>query len=154
MTDTNDISLQPKHKSFAENTETDSNQWKTSMNSSQYCRWDELREPDKSQLKQEDKFTKKIDGYRYTVKDYDGKWLVFRRNLEDVKAFNGYKNSTNSSSISEIKVVPLNEANGYLRSENHEYHIFGNDPVKVIKDEIFVVMSKRNSDPPVHSKVN
>jgi hypothetical protein len=124
---------------------TDYNQspWKASQNASEFCDLNQVQESIRSQLRQEDKFTITIAGFRYTVKDYDGKWLVFRRNLEDVKTFSENKNSKNNNII-EIKIVPLNEANGYLRSESREYDIFGNDPVKVVKDEIVVVMAKRN----------
>jgi hypothetical protein len=127
--------------------------WKWSQNSSEYCQYYDLPKNIRSQLPQEDRFTTTIDNYRYTVKDYDGKWLVFRRNLDDVKISSDSKNSKNNSII-EIKIVPLNEANGYLRNESHEYDIFGNDPVKVVKDELLVVMVKRNNGPSANSKVN
>lgn len=111
---------------------------------------DDLQEDIRSQLPRENKFTATIAGYRYTVKNYDGRWLVFRRNLDKnvdkVKSSCSYKNYP--SRISEIKIMPLNEVNGYLRSnnstENCKYQIFGSDPIKVINNEAYVVMVKRN----------
>jgi hypothetical protein len=129
-------------------TDHDQSSWKVSQNASEFCQLDDVQESIRSQLRQEDKFTITLAGFRYTVKDYDGKWLVFRRNLEDVKTFSGSKNS--KSNIIEIKIVSLSEANSYLRNESNEYHICGNDPVKVVKDEIVVVMAKRS--PAAHSK--
>jgi hypothetical protein len=38
--------------------------------------------------------------------------------------------------------MTLNEANEYLLSKNQEYRIFGNDPVKIINNEVCVVMAK------------
>jgi hypothetical protein len=124
--------------------------WKESRNDSEYCRLDDLQEEIRSQLRQENKFTTTIADFRYTVKNYEGRWLVFRRNLDKnagkVKSSYGYKNY--SSRISEIKIIPLNEANGYLQinnsTENCEYQIFGSDPIKVINNEVYVVMVKRN----------
>ena len=38
--------------------------------------------------------------------------------------------------------MPLNEANDYLLNKNQEYQIFGTDPVKIINNEVYVVMAK------------
>ena len=38
--------------------------------------------------------------------------------------------------------MPLSEANAYLSVGNQEYQIFGNDPVKIINNEVYVVMAK------------
>jgi hypothetical protein len=146
MTDTNFISSQPKDKSFAENTEIDSIQWKPSKNGSQYCQLDELGEPVRSQLKEEDKFTTKINGYRYTVKNYEVGWLVFRRDLKDI-AGNIKKpydiNNISVGNINEIKIFTLDEANKHLNNNQNSFELFGFDPVKIVNDEIKVVMVKR-----------
>jgi hypothetical protein len=47
-----------------------------------------------------------------------------------------------ANNIHEIKIMTMGEANTYLSIENHEYQIFGNDPVKIINNEPYVVMAK------------
>jgi hypothetical protein len=118
-------------------------QWVQSQNNSEFCQYNDLPEETRSRLRQEDKFTSTTDGFRYTVKDYNGKWLVFRRN---VNAATKTSNKNNTSNILEIKIMPLDETNGYLKSESCEYQIFGNDPVKVINNEVYVLMVKRSGD--------
>lgn len=116
--------------------------WIPSQNGSEFCQFSDLSEDMRSQLRQEDKYTTTIHGFRYTVKDYEGKWLVFRR---EVTIHNpGKKLTQYPTNIHEIKVIPLREANEYLLSKNLEYQIFGSDPVKVINNEVYVVMAKYN----------
>jgi hypothetical protein len=118
--------------------------WIQSQNGSEFCHIIDLTEDISSQLRQEDKFTTTIDGFRYTVKDYDGKWLVFRRNISmnKVKTPQAQRYIIHVNNIQEIKIMPLNEANAYLSIKNQEYQIFGNDPVKIINNEPCVIMAK------------
>jgi hypothetical protein len=115
--------------------------WRQSKNGSEYCHYIDLQESIRSQLQQEDKFTKTIAGSRYTVKNYDGKWLVFRRDL----AANMEKSYDQTSSVNviEIKVFTLDEANMQLCNNQNSFELFGSDPVKVVHDEIKVVMARR-----------
>lgn len=113
-------------------------QWVQSQNGSDFCHYNDLSEETRLQLRHEDKFTSTIGGFRYTVKDYNGKWLVFRRNFSTVKT----SNKSNTDNIHEIKIMPLDEANGYLKSESCEYQIFGSDPVKIINNDVYVLMVK------------
>jgi hypothetical protein len=111
--------------------------------------WNEDRiekEASRSKLRQEDKFTLAIDGLRYIVKDYNGKWLVFRRNIETGKARSSPIHDNETAAIVEIKVMPLSETNDCLQSERPEYQIFGSDPVKIINNEAYVLMVKRSGD--------
>lgn len=123
-------------------TESDfqSSSWKSSQNGSEFCQFNDLLDEIRSQLQQEDKYSTTIDGFRYTVKDYDGKWLVFRRNVAKTPQAKHYMIHANN--IDEIKIMPLNEANEYLLNKNQEFQIFGSDPVKIINDETYVVMAK------------
>jgi hypothetical protein len=118
-------------------------QWIPSQNGSEFCQFSDLSEEMRSQIRQEDKFTLTIDGLRYTVKDYNGKWLVFRRSFNTATK-TGNKNST--SNILEIKIMPLVEANSHLQNEKDEYQIFGSDPVKIINNEVYVLMVKRSGE--------
>ena len=118
-------------------------QWIPSQNGSEFCQFSDLSEEMRSQIRQEDKFTLTIDGLRYTVKDYNGKWLVFRRSFNTATK-TGNKNS--SRNILEIKIMPLDEANSHLQSEKCEYQIFGSDPVKIINNESYVLMVKRSGE--------
>jgi hypothetical protein len=119
--------------------------WKQSQNGSEYCHFIEIHESIRSQLQQEDKFTTTIAGFRYTVKDYDGKWLVFRRDLRDTprKLKRSYKNYTSPGNIAEIKVFTLDEANNHLSNNQNSFELFGSDPVKTVNNEIRVVMARR-----------
>jgi hypothetical protein len=118
--------------------------WKSSQNGSDFCQFNDLSYETRSQLQQEDKYTNTIDGFRYTVKDYDGKWLVFRRNISmnKVKITQARRYMVHANNIHEIKIMPLSEANAYLSTANQEYQIFGSDPVKIINNEPCVVMAK------------
>jgi hypothetical protein len=120
-----------------------SSKWKRSQNGSEFCQFEDVSEDIRSKLRQQDRYTTTIDGFRYTVKDYDGKWLVFRRN----SSTNNLKTQTQSymnhdNNIHEIKIMTLSEANTHLSVENPEYQIFGSDPVKIINNEPCVVMAK------------
>ena len=120
-------------------------QWIQSRNSSEYCQYNDLQEEIRSKLRQEDKFTLAIDGLRYTVKDYNGKWLVFRRNIETSKTRSSSPiHHSETAAIVEIKVMPLSEANDCLQSERPQYQIFGSDPVKIMNNEAYVLMVKRS----------
>ena len=118
-------------------------QWVQSQNGSEFCQYNDLPEETRSQLRQKDKFTSITGGFRYTVKDYNGKWLVFRRNINSATKVG---NKSNANNIREIKIMPLDEANEYLQSERREYQIFGSDPVKIINNDVYVLMVKRSGD--------
>jgi hypothetical protein len=122
----------------------DQSHWKASQNGSDFCHFKDLQEPIRSQLQQENRFTTTIDSYRYTVKDYDGKWLVFRRDLRDIagkiKKSHDY---TSSGNVTEIKVFTLDEANKHLSNTQNSFELFGSDPVKIVDSEIKVVMARR-----------
>ena len=121
----------------------DQSSWKASQNASEFCQLNDVQESIRSQLRQEDKFTITQDGFRYTVKDYDGKWLVFRRNINTATKTG---NKSNTDNIHEMKIMPLSEANNCLQSECREYQIFGSDPVKIINNDVYVLMVKRSGD--------
>ena len=122
----------------------DQSPWKASQNASEFCQLNNLQESIRSQLRQEDKFTTTIAGFRYTVKDYDGKWLVFRRDLKDIAGnVKKSRDDTSSGNIAEIKVFTLDEANMELYNSQNSFELFGSDPVKVVHDEIKVVMARR-----------
>ena len=118
--------------------------WKSSQNGSEYCQFSDLPDEIRSQLQQEDKYTNTIDGFRYTVKDYEGKWLVFRRNIttNTARRTQAKHYMIHVNNIHEIKIMSLNEANDYLQNRNQEYQVFGGDPVKIINNEAYVVMAK------------
>ena len=119
-------------------------QWIQSQNGSYFCHFGDVSEDVKSQLRQEDKHTTTIDGFRYTVKEYDGKWLVFRRNvsMNTVRTTQAQCYMVHVNNIHEIKIMPMSEVNAYLSTGNREYQIFGSDPVKIINNEPCVVMAK------------
>ncbi len=122
-------------------------QWIQSQNGSDFCPLNDVAEEVRSQLRQEDKYTITIHGFRYTVKDYEGKWLVFRRSVSantvrKTTTTQTPRHTAKVSNVHEIKIMSLNEANECIRSENPEYNVFGSDPVKIINNEPCVVMAK------------
>lgn len=116
----------------------------TTQNDSEFCHFGDVPEDVRSQLRQEDKYTAAIDGFRYTVKNYEDKWLVFRRNISmnTIKTTQAQRYMVHVNNIHEIKILSLSEANTYLSIGNQEYQIFGSDPVKIINNEPCVVMAK------------
>jgi hypothetical protein len=114
-------------------------EWIQSQNGSEFCQVADMSEDIRSQLRQEDKYTTTINGFRYRVKDYDDKWLVFRRDISmsNVKTTQCYMIHENS--IDEIKIMSLSEANTYLSIGNQEYQIFGSNPAKIIDNEPYVM---------------
>jgi hypothetical protein len=129
--------------------------WIQSQNGSEFCQFDNVSEELRSQLRREDKYTIAIHDIRYTVKDYDGKWLVFRRNL----AMNNVKITSQPRrymihvyNVQEIKIMSLAEVNEYLLSKNQEYQIFGSDPVKIINNEVCVIIAKYAQQPAVRGQ--
>jgi hypothetical protein len=119
-------------------------QWIQSQNGSEFCQFSDLPDEIRSQLRQEDKYTNTINGFRYTVKDYEGRWLVFRRNIvtDTARTIQPKHYMIHVNNIHEIKIMSLNEANDYLLNKNQEYQIFSSDPVKIINNEAYVVMAK------------
>jgi hypothetical protein len=115
--------------------------WRQSKNGSEYCYYIDLQESIRSQLRQEDKFTTTIAGSRYTVKYYNGKWFEFRRDL--AATMKKSYDHTGSGNVTEIKVFTLDEANKHLTKNQNSYELFGSDPVKIVDNEIKVVMARR-----------
>jgi hypothetical protein len=120
-------------------------QWIQSQNDSEFCQISAVPEEVRSQLRQEDKYTTTISGFRYTVKEYDGKWLVFRRSISTstkITIAQVPPRRVHANNIHEIKIMSLDEANEYLSSKDQEYKIFGIDPVKSINNEVCVVIAR------------
>jgi hypothetical protein len=111
---------------------------------SEFCYFDEVEEDVRSQLRQEDEYNTTIDGFRYTVKNCEGEWLVFRRSvsMNTVKTTQVQSYIVRVNNVHEIKIMTLSEANAYLSTGNQEYQIIGSDPVKIINNEVCVVMAK------------
>jgi D-hexose-6-phosphate mutarotase len=129
-------------------------QWIQSQNSSEFCHFGDVPDDVRSQLRQEDKYTTTIHGFRYTVKNYEDKWLVFRRNISmnNVKTTQAQHYMIHVNNIREIKIMSLNEANEYIQCENPAYNVFGSDPVKIINNEVCVVMAKYAAQSAVRSR--
>jgi hypothetical protein len=105
-----------------------------------------------------------------TSESYDNTIVEFPiteeiKELEIFSVYTGFRNNTiecvllieysglgsdplqcSGDNIFEIKITPLGEANGYLQSERHEYQIFGSDPVKIINNDVYILMVKRSGD--------
>lgn len=114
--------------------------WRRAQNGAVWCKWQNVPNDISSQLKMENGFTKTIDDYSYYVKrNEDGSYIVFRntpRNHRD-----GSTKRPEYRDYTEFQVLPLEEANKLLASGN--YKPVGTDPIKVIGQQFFVVLGKK-----------
>jgi hypothetical protein len=121
--------------------------WKVSQKGSIYCMWQNLPGDIRSQLKQEDSFEMKLDGFYYHVKrNGDGSCIVFRNNAaKDNK--NGFRTGQPFMKrpeyrMVEIQILPVDEANKLLASSN-QFEVIGSDPIKVVNEQFFAVIGKK-----------
>lgn len=114
--------------------------WRRAQSGAVWCKWQNVPNDISSQLKMENGFTKTIDDYSYYVKrNEDGSYIVFRntpRNHRD-----GSTKRPEYRDYTEFQVLPLEEANKLLASGN--YKPVGTDPIKVIGQQFFVVLGKK-----------
>jgi hypothetical protein len=118
--------------------------WKKSAKGSIYCLWVNLPEEIKSQIKQQDKFESTVSEFHYSIrKNQDGSFIIFRRTKEEHEA--RQKQSFLKKPIPrviELLILPIQEANTLI-SANNEYELIGNDPVKVVNGQFFVIVGKK-----------
>ena len=82
-----------------------SSTWFPYLNGSEFQKWDNLPDEIRSRLRPEHKFTTMIEGFQYTVKEYTGKWLVFRRKLNTTsKTSKSHSHACLESHLGEIEI--------------------------------------------------
>jgi hypothetical protein len=121
--------------------------WKKSAKGSVYCLWANLPEETKSQLKQQDKFESTVGEFHYSIrKNQDGSFIIFRKTREEHEA--RQKQSFFRKPIPrviELLVLPIEEANTLIAAEK-EYELIGNDPVKIINSQFFVIVGRKQRE--------
>jgi hypothetical protein len=118
--------------------------WKQSKKGSVYCMWDDLSDDLKSQLREEDKFQTTIaKSHYYVLKTDEGGFLVFRNPKPENKQQEKYDfNNKLHNSLTELAVLPLEQANNMLQS-GKEYVLIGDDPIKIVNGQFFAVLGKK-----------
>jgi hypothetical protein len=121
--------------------------WKQSAKGSVYCLWAYLPEDIKSHLKQEDKFESIVGEFHYSIrKNEDGSFIVFRRTKEEhTSRQKQYFFKKPIPRVIELLVLPIQEANTLITA-NKEYELIGNDPVKVLNGQFFVIVGRKQRE--------
>jgi hypothetical protein len=121
--------------------------WKQSAKGFIYCLWAYLPEEIKSQLKQEDRFESTVAEFHYSVKkNTDGSIIVFRRTKEENEArHKQYFFKKPVYRIVELLVLPIQETNTLIAT-NKEYEVIGNDPIKVLNGQFYVIVGKKQRE--------
>jgi hypothetical protein len=120
--------------------------WRVSQKGAVYCMWQNLPDNVRTQLKQEHDFEMMIGEFSYHVKrNGDGSCIVFRNIAKDNK--NGYRSwqpfvKRPVYRTVEIQILPVEEANKLLASSN-QFEVIGADPVKVVNEQFFAIVGKK-----------
>lgn len=101
-----------------------------------YCMWEDVPNDINSQLKKENRFTKTIGNFSYYVRENPDRSYIVFRNLP-----RNYK--TPAYRISEIQIKPIEEANKLLANSSDQFELVGIDPIKVVKEQFFAVLGKK-----------
>jgi hypothetical protein len=115
--------------------------WRVSQKGAVWCPWQNIPDDISSQLKMEHGFKMTIGGFSYYVRENeDGSYIVFRNTSRNSRA-----GSTKGPMyrVSEIQMLPIEEANKLLASSNNQFELVGIDPIKVIDQQFFVALGKK-----------
>jgi len=86
----------------------------------------------------ENGYTKTIDSHSYRVKrNEDESYIVFRNTPRNTST------KRLEYRVSEIRVLLIEEANKLLASDSDQYELVGMDPIKVIGQQFFAVLGKK-----------
>jgi hypothetical protein len=115
--------------------------WKRADSGSVWCPYQNLPDDIRLRLKLENGCKETIDENSYYVKRYEnGSDIVFR-NPPGNNRYGSTRTSVDGL-YTEFQVLPLEEANKLLATSN-EFEPIGTDPVKVIGQQFFVVLGKK-----------
>jgi hypothetical protein len=128
---------------IASQTSTIESSWRQSVKGSIYCMWGNLPDDLKSQLRQQDKFGITIGEFHYNVKqNQDGGFVIFRNTKTEYETNKQQFLNKNSLRIVEIKAIQIEQANKLLDTAEG-YELIGDDPIKVVNGEFFVIIGKK-----------
>jgi hypothetical protein len=120
--------------------------WRQSQKGSIYCRWGNLPEDVKLQLKQEDKYQITIGEDHYAVKqNEDGGFIVFKNTKTEYEARRQqqqqYFGKRPTYRTVQVQILPIEQANQLL--SNKDFELFGTDPIKIVNGQFFAVVGKK-----------
>lgn len=120
----------------------DEEPWRVSPKGAVWCKWQYVPNGFRSHLKMEHAFRETIDGFSYYVrKNEDESYLVFRNQPTDHR--DGSTKRPAARAYTEIQVLPIEEANKLLATSSNQFEFVGTDPVKVINQQFFVALGKK-----------
>jgi hypothetical protein len=121
--------------------------WRQSQKDSIYYKWESLPDDIKPQLKLENRYQITLGEDHYVVKkNEDGSFIVFKNTKEghvDRRQRQQYfgKRSTTYLRV-EIHILPIEQANQLLVIIK-DFDLVGADPMKVVNEEFFAVIGKK-----------
>jgi hypothetical protein len=122
--------------------------WRQSQKGSIYCRWGNLPEDIKSQLKQEDRYGITLGEDHYTVKqNEDGGFIVFKNTKAEYEARRQQQQQQYFGKRSiyrtvQVQILPIEQANQLL-AMTKDFELVGTDPIKIINGQFFAVVGKK-----------
>jgi hypothetical protein len=118
--------------------------WRRSQKGSIYCRWGNLPEDIKSQLKQEDRYGITIGEDHYTVKqNEDGSFIVFKNTKAEYEARRQqYFGKRSIYRTVQVQVLPIEQTN-HLLAMTKDFELVGTDPIKIVNGQFFAVVGKK-----------
>jgi kynurenine formamidase len=118
--------------------------WRQSKKGSVYCMWGSLPDDIKTQLRQEDRFETILPEFHYRVKrNEDGGYIVFRSTKAEHESRKmQYYSKKPAFKITEFQILSREDANKLL-AVNNQFELVGTDPIKVVKEQFFAVVGKR-----------
>jgi hypothetical protein len=124
--------------------------WRQSQKGSIYCRWGNLPEDIKSQLKQEDRYGITLGEDHYTVKqNEDGGFIVFKNTKAEHEARRQqqqqYFSKRSIYRTVQVQILPIEQANQLL-AMTKDFELVGTDPVKIVNGQFFAVVGKKQRE--------
>ncbi len=125
--------------------------WRQSQKGSIYCRWGNLPEDIKSQLKQEDGYGITLGEDHYTVKrNEDGSFIVFKNTKAEHEARRQqqqqqYFGKRPIYRTIQVQILPIEQANQLL-AMTKDFELVGTDPIKIVNGQFFAVVGKKQRE--------
>jgi hypothetical protein len=122
--------------------------WRQSQKGSIYCKWGNLPEDIKSQLKQEDRYGITLGEDHYTVKqNEDGSFIVFKNTKAEYEARRQQQQQQYFGKRSvyrtiQVQILPIEQANQLL-AMTKDFELVGTDPIKILNGQFFAVVGKK-----------
>jgi hypothetical protein len=120
--------------------------WRQSQKGSIYCRWGNLPEDIKSQLKQEDRYGITLGEDHYTVKqNEDGGFIVFKNTKAEYEARRQHQQYFGKRPIYrtiQVQILPVEQANQLL-ALTRDFELVSTDPIKIVNGQFFAVVGKK-----------